>query len=311
MVSGEDVLLAENISKSFAEKKIFENANLYIKKGERVFLLGANGCGKTTLLKTIMGDYSSDNGNIKFGSNVSVGYFDQVQEKLNLKNTALEEVWSTFPNMTETAVRSSLASFLFKGDSVFKPLSKCSGGERARVALLKLMLGGYNFLLLDEPTNHLDSASREELENTLLDYRGTMLIVSHDRYFINKLATRIVELKSDETVSFSGNYDYYYEKRTVVEQVKETKQKSKTNDYKLKKEIASKTRKLKTSLEKIQTEIESTENRINDLNTELADNLEYELLLEKTAELDKLSNYLEILYDKWDSMDSELTLLEN
>ena len=311
MVSGEDVLLAENISKSFAEKKIFENANLYIKKGERVFLLGANGCGKTTLLKTIMGDYSSDNGNIKFGTNVSVGYFDQVQEKLNLKNTALEEVWSTFPNMTETAVRSSLASFLFKGDSVFKPLSKCSGGERARVALLKLMLGGYNFLLLDEPTNHLDSASREELENTLLDYRGTMLIVSHDRYFINKLATRIVELKSDETVSFSGNYDYYYEKRTVVEQVKETKQKSKTNDYKLKKEIASKTRKLKTSLEKIQTEIESTENRINDLNTELADNLEYEILLEKTAELDKLSNYLEILYDKWDSMDSELTLLEN
>ena len=210
-VSGEDVLSVNELKKSFGDKTIFEHASFEVKKGDRLFLLGDNGCGKTTLLKILMRDYLQDDGSFKFGSQVMTGYFDQVQAKLDLSKTALNEVWSAFPAMTETSVRSALAAFLFKGDDVYKVLSDCSGGERARVALLKLMLGGYNFLLLDEPTNHLDAFSREELENTLLDYSGTMLIVSHDRYFINKLATGILELTPNGVNRFNGSYDEYLE----------------------------------------------------------------------------------------------------
>lgn len=315
LVSGDDVLFTEDLKKSFGEKQVFQNVTFDIKKGERVFLLGANGCGKTTLFKLLMGDLQPDSGRMKFGANVQTGYFDQVQEKLNLQNTALEEVWSAFPAMPEAQVRSALAAFLFKGDEVFKPLRQCSGGERARVALLKLMLGGYNFLLLDEPTNHLDAASREELENTLLDYSGTMFIVSHDRYFINKLATRILLLRPDGIFSFVGNYDDFlaYSRSMQAPGVdtpaKAEKAAPKVNDYKLKKERASKMRKLETALKKLQEEIEQTEERIANLNELIGGDLDYETLMEKTSELDQLSGYLDILYEKWEAADSELTLL--
>lgn len=215
-VSGEDVLSVSDLKKSFGDKTIFSNTSFEVKKGERVFLLGDNGCGKTTLLKVLMKDYIPDGGTFKFGSNVFTGYFDQVQAKLDLTKTAIEEVWSSFPSMSETSVRSALAAFLFKGDEVYKNLSDCSGGERARIALLKLMLGKFNFLLLDEPTNHLDAFSREELENTLLDYSGTMLIVSHDRYFINKLASRILELTPTGVNEYLGNYDEYIDRKNRV-----------------------------------------------------------------------------------------------
>lgn len=315
LVSGDDVLFTEDLKKSFGEKQVFQNVTFDIKKGERVFLLGANGCGKTTLFKLLMGDLQPDSGRMKFGANVQTGYFDQVQEKLNLQNTALEEVWSAFPAMPEAQVRSALAAFLFKGDEVFKPLRQCSGGERARVALLKLMLGGYNFLLLDEPTNHLDAASREELENTLLDYSGTMFIVSHDRYFINKLATRILLLRPDGIFSFVGNYDDFLaysrsmQASGAAQPVKAEKAAPKVNDYKLKKERASKMRKLETALKKLQEEIEQTEERIANLNDLIGGDLDYETLMEKTSELDQLSGYLDILYEKWEAADSELTLL--
>ena len=315
LVSGDDVLFTEDLKKSFGEKQVFQNVTFDIKKGERVFLLGANGCGKTTLFKLLMGDLQPDSGRMKFGANVQTGYFDQVQEKLNLQNTALEEVWSAFPAMPEAQVRSALAAFLFKGDEVFKPLRQCSGGERARVALLKLMLGGYNFLLLDEPTNHLDAASREELENTLLDYSGTMFIVSHDRYFINKLATRILLLRPDGIFSFVGNYDDFLAYSRSMQAsgagtpVKAEKAAPKVNDYKLKKERASKMRKLETALKKLQEEIEQTEERIATLNELIGGDLDYETLMEKTSELDQLSGYLDILYEKWEAADSELTLL--
>lgn len=315
LVSGDDVLFAEDLKKSFGEKQVFQNVTFDIKKGERVFLLGANGCGKTTLFKLLMGDLQPDSGRMKFGANVQTGYFDQVQEKLNLQNTALEEVWSAFPALPEAQVRSALAAFLFKGDEVFKPLRQCSGGERARVALLKLMLGGYNFLLLDEPTNHLDAASREELENTLLDYSGTMFIVSHDRYFINKLATRILLLRPDGIFSFVGNYDDFLAYSRSMQAsgagtpAKAEKAAPKVNDYKLKKERASKMRKLETALKKLQEEIEQTEERIATLNELIGGDLDYETLMEKTSELDQLSGYLDILYEKWEAADSELTLL--
>lgn len=305
-VTGEEVLNVSDLSKSFGDKKIFENASFGIRRNERVFLLGDNGCGKTTLLKILMQDYNADGGYFKFGSMVYTGYFDQVQAKLDLTKTALEEVWSSFPAMTETAVRSALAAFLFKGEDVYKNLSECSGGERARIALLKLMLGKFNFLLLDEPTNHLDAFSREELENTLLDYQGTMLIVSHDRYFINKLSTRILELTPNGVNEYLGNYDEYIEKKNdIVVEVKKTEDKpKKVNDYKLRKERASQLRKAKTRLSKCEEEIESTELLIDEINEKMA-SAPYDELIQLTAELDEKTNLRDSLYKEWEDL-SEL-----
>lgn len=307
-VSGEDVLDVQGLKKSFGDKTVFQNVSLDIKKGERVFLLGDNGCGKTTLLKILTGELSRDDGSFKFGANVMTGYFDQVQAKLDLSETVLNEVWKTFPYLTETKVRSALAAFLFKGDEVYRKLDVCSGGERARTALLKLMLGGYNFLLLDEPTNHLDAYSREELESTLLSYRGTMLIVSHDRYFINKLATRIIELTPDGCKSFSGDYDCYAEHRYIAgEEVKE-KKKPKVNDYKLKKERQSNLRRLTSSLKRLEEEIESTEEEISAAQEKLG-GADYTALLELTELIDTLSNKRDALYEQWEEMSQELETL--
>ncbi len=312
-VSGEDVLDVSELSKHFGEKKIFDSVSFGIRRGEKVFLLGDNGCGKTTLLKILMKDYSADGGSFRFGTNVFCGYFDQVQAKLDLTKTVLEEVWSNFPAMTETSVRSALAAFLFKGDDVYKNLSECSGGERARVALLKLMLGKFNFLLLDEPTNHLDAFSREELENTLLDYSGTMLIVSHDRYFINKLATRILELSPDGIKEYSGDYDYYIEKKTEqlpAQTSVKTDKAPRQNDYKLKKEKASQLRKARTRLKKCEEEIEQTESELSEIEEKLT-SADYEELMKLTAELDEKTKLRDALYDEWETLTEQLTDSEN
>ncbi len=310
-VSGEDVLDVFELSKSFGDKKIFENVSFHIKRGERVFLLGDNGCGKTTLLKILMQDYPASNGKFRFGANLFTGYFDQVQAKLDLNKTAMDEVWSAFPYLTETRLRNALAAFLFKGDEVYKKLEKCSGGERARIALLKLMLGQFNFLLLDEPTNHLDAFSREELENTLLNYSGTMLIVSHDRYFINKLATAIVELTPEGVNSYIGNYDDYAEKRCVSLESEKKEKPVKVNDYKLKKERASMLRKLKTRLSRLEDEIEDAEDKAGLLQEELCTNPPYEELLKVTEELDAVNKHKDALYEEWEQLSEELTQLED
>lgn len=309
-VSGEDVLQADSISKSFNGKEIFKNASFNIKRGERVFLLGDNGCGKTTLLKILMGDLSRDDGTFRFGASLMTGYFDQVQEKLDLTKTIMDEVWTAFPYMTETAVRNALAAFLFKGEEVFRKLEVCSGGERARVALLKLMLGGFNFLLLDEPTNHLDAFSREELEDTLLNYQGTMLIVSHDRYFINKLATRIIELTPNGCNQYLGNYDDYAEHRYIADAPKKDKEaKPKTNDYKLKKERQSNLRKLNTKSKNLEAEIESLEEKIETIQNEL-NSADYERLMELTSSLDELTNKRDTLLEEWEQVVLELEELQ-
>lgn len=308
-VSGEDVLEVDGLKKSFGNHIVFENASFNVKRGERVFLLGDNGCGKTTLLKILMGDLSRDDGTFKFGASLMTGYFDQVQAKLDLSKSVLDEVWTAYPFMTETKVRNALAAFLFKGEEVYRKLEVCSGGERARVALLKLMLGGYNFLLLDEPTNHLDAFSREELENTLLNYSGTMLIVSHDRYFINKLATRIVELTPNGCNNFLGNYDDYNEHRFIAKEEKQVKEKPKVNDYKLKKERQSNLRKLNTLLKKLEGEIEDTEREIGEFEQKLTD-ASYEELMEYTSKIDSLSTHRDELYEKWEEASLELAELE-
>ena len=308
-VSGEDVLDVFELKKSFADKDIFDNVGFHISRGEKVFLLGDNGCGKTTLLKILMKDYAADGGNFKFGTNVFCGYFDQVQAKLDLSKTVLEEVWSNFSYMTETSVRSALAAFLFKGEDVYKNLSECSGGERARVALLKLMLGRYNFLLLDEPTNHLDAFSREELENTLLDYSGTMLIVSHDRYFINKLASRILELTPHGVKEYLGDYDRYLESKNnalPAQTGTKTDKAPRQNDYKRKKERASQLRKAGTRLKKCEEEIEQTENEVAEIEEKLTTS-DYEELIKLTALLDETTQRRDVLYEEWE----ELSLMLN
>ena len=215
--SGNDVLLLEGVSKGFSfgarRKQLFENVDLDMKRGERVCLVGANGIGKTTLLRLIMGDAHPDAGHMHTGYNVKIVYYDQEQRLLDEDNTVIEEIWQDHTDLTGTEVRSILGGFLFHGDDVFLPVRALSGGEKARLSLLKLMMGGGNLLLLDEPTNHLDIESREVFEDALLDFPGTALIVSHDRYFLNKVPTRICELTADGLVNFLGKYDYYQEKR--------------------------------------------------------------------------------------------------
>lgn len=308
-VSGNDVLMCSNLSKSF-DNKLFSNVNMHIRKGERVFIIGGNGCGKTTLFNILMGKLSSDSGTVEFGSQVDIGYFDQMQNNLDLNKTALDEIWDTFPNMTETQVRTSLGSFLFKGDEVFKPLNKMSGGEKARVSLLKLMLQGGNLLFLDEPTNHLDSASREQLEKTLEDYSGTMLIVSHDRYFINKLSTRILELKSDGFTEYLGNYDYYLEKTqgnsaALTERKTVDKAEKQPNEYQLKKMEKAKERKRLNDLKKTEEQIEITETEIEEINEKLQSDeviSDYEKLMSLTDLLEEKQTYLDELMDLWEEL---------
>ncbi|MCH5321594.1 MAG: ABC-F family ATP-binding cassette domain-containing protein [Eubacterium sp.] len=304
-VSGEDVLDVIDLKKSFNGNTIFSNASFNVKRGERVFLLGDNGCGKTTLLKILMGDLTRDDGTFRFGASLMTGYFDQVQAKLDLSKTVIDEVWTNFPYLTETKVRNALAAFLFKGEEVFRKLEVCSGGERARVALLKLMLGGFNFLLLDEPTNHLDAFSREELENTLMNYQGTMLIVSHDRYFINKLATRIVELTPNGCNNYLGNYDDYAEHRYIADDEKPVKSKPKVNDYKLKKERQSNYRKLNTLLKKLENEIDELETEISETEEKLTD-APYEELMRLTESLNELTQKRDELYEKWEETSARL-----
>lgn len=308
--SGNDVLITHSLAKSFGEKKLFENVDLHIRKGERVFILGGNGCGKTTLFKILMGRCPQDRGEYDYGANVQVGYFDQMQQNLDLSKTAIDEVWDSFPNMTQTEVRSALAAFLFKGEEVFKPLSKMSGGERARVSLLKLMLKGGNLLLLDEPTNHLDASSREELEKTLLDYSGTLLIVSHDRYFINKLASRILVLSQDGVKEYLGNYDYYVEhikneQTEQKEQLATAKAEKPQNDYFLQKQRQSEERKRKTRLKKSEEEIERLDEEIANTQALLANEevaADYEKLMELTTQLEALQIQQEEQYSIWEEL---------
>lgn len=311
--SGNDVLICKNLAKSFDDKQLFKNVDIHIRKGERVFIIGGNGCGKTTLFRILTGKTPMNSGEYDYGANVEIGYFDQMQQNLDLSKTALDEVWDTFPNMTQTEVRSALASFLFKGDEVFKPLSKMSGGERARVSLLKLMLKGSNFLLLDEPTNHLDASSREELEKTLLDYSGTMLIVSHDRYFINKIADRILLLTNNGVKEYLGNYDYYLERTTAeksgavpTENKKDKKEKTQ-NDYFLQKQKQSEERKRQTKLKKAEAEIERLDEEIAKTQELLASEevaADYEKLMELSKLLEDLQKQQEEQYEIWEELES-------
>lgn len=310
--SGNDVLICRNISKSFGDNKILNNINMHIRKGERVFVVGANGCGKTTLFKILCGEYEADFDELTFGARVDVGYFDQMQADLNPNNDPFSEISDAYPKMNNTQIRSSLGAFLIKGDDVFKPISALSGGERARISLLKLVLSGANFFLLDEPTNHLDAPSREALEGTLSEYEGTMLIISHDRYFINKLADRIIEITPEGVREYLGNYDYYLEKTasdtdsarlTVLGREEEAK--PKVNDYKLRKEEQARERKRKNDLKKVEERIETLDEEISALETELQSEevtSDYEKLISLTSKLEELQKQQAELFELWEKL---------
>ena len=303
--SGNDVLFVENLSRSFGEKKLFDNLNMNVYKGERVFLLGPNGCGKSTLLKIIMGQLMSDSGRISFGQNTNVGYFEQVQSSITSQKTVLEEVYDRNPKILPGEIRNRLAALGFRGDDVFKRMSELSGGERAKVGLLLLTMKGNNVLLLDEPTNHLDIDSAEVLEQALSEYEGTLICVSHDRYFINKLASKLYMFSPDGFKKIDGNYDTYKElliNSTVTEKEEKT---TKVNDYKLKKEQASLERKRQTRIAKIEEELEAIEIKREEFNGLLNTpeiSADYIKIAEITENLDKLQNREDELFSEWETL---------
>lgn len=309
---GNDVLMAKNLSKSFDDKLLFSNVELDIKKNTRVFILGENGCGKTTLLKILTGETEPDSGQYRYGAEILPGYYDQVQANLTGSKTVLDEVWDSYPKMTQTEVRSALAAFLFKGEDVFKTIANLSGGEKARVALLKLMLKGANLLLLDEPTNHLDIHSRQALEEALLSYGGTLVIVSHDRYLINKLADRIILLKNDGTFSLEGNYDRYLEWCEMYATPQEKKpgpESKKPNLYKEKKERDARARQLRAAISKAEREIEKITEELEKATALLATDeyaTDYEKAFEVSEKIEQLRAKEEQLTEEWMTLSEEL-----
>ena len=310
--SGYDVLHIENMAKSYGDKSLFSNLNLDLKRGEKVALIGENGRGKTTLFKIIMDKVEADKGVKVLGTNVNVGYYDQEQSDLNLDKTIIDEVWDDFPNLTTSKLRSYLASFLFTGDDVFKVINTLSGGEKCRINLLKLILSKSNLLLLDEPTNHLDIISRVALEDAILEYDGTLMVISHDRYFLNKVISRILELKEDGVSEYLGNYSYYQEKKLnpsrfeSYEELANGKTKTQLKDEKKKKREAEKEAKA------IQLKIKNLEKTISEKEDEL-NNLQEQLCLESiysnpsesqrvNNEIKSLEQLIANLYDEWESL---------
>ena len=309
--SGNDVLLVEGLSKSFDGKTIFSNVNIDIKRGERVALIGNNGTGKTTILKIINQLLPKDSGKITLGAQVHIGYYDQEHQVLHAEKTIFDELQDAYPQMNNTRVRNVLAAFLFTGEDVFKKIADLSGGERGRVSLAKLMLSNANFLILDEPTNHLDITSKEILENALNNYTGTILYVSHDRYFINQTATRILDLSPNGITSYIGNYDYYIEqqlvstarseeKAAVVKEETETKK-----DWKRSKEEQARERKRQNDIKKTETRIEELEQLLSSLEEEMAlpeNATNVAKLTEITPRQAAATEELEALYETWESL---------
>lgn len=313
ITSGNDVLTVEHLAKAFGSLNLFSDLNFSIKRGERVALIGNNGTGKTTILKILNGLLDADKGSFTLGAKVQIGYYDQEHHVLHPEKTLFEEISDAYPDLDNTTIRSTLAAFLFTGDDVFKRISDLSGGERGRVSLAKLMLSEANFLILDEPTNHLDIVSKEILEQALNRYTGTVLYVSHDRYFINTTATRILDLTGGTLVNYIGNYDYYLEKHDILTHAsspagtKEPEEEASAAklDWKQQKEEQAKQRKRENDLKKTEElifELESRDAEINELMTheDVYTNVAECQKLHKEQE--ELKSRLEILYEQWETL---------
>lgn len=321
ILSGNDVLTVEHLSKSFDSHKLFTDVNFEIKRGEHVAIIGDNGSGKTTLLKILNGLVPADQGTFRLGSNVEIGYYDQEHHVLHSEKTLFEEISDDYPYLNNTQIRNVLAAFLFTGEDVFKRISDLSGGERGRVSLAKLVLSNANFLILDEPTNHLDIMSKEILEDALNGYEGTILYVSHDRYFINRTAHRILDLTEGQFVSYVGNYDYYLEKHDTVMAAIEasTPQSADADntaatkaaesevklDWKAQKEEQARLRKKENDLKKCEEKIAELETRISEIDTEMSDpsiGTQVAKLQELTKEQTSCQEQLEKLYEQWEEL---------
>ena len=315
--SGNDVLTVEGLSKSFGEQLLFENVSFEIKRGEHVAIIGDNGTGKTTLLKILNNLLPADHGTFRLGTNVEIGYYDQEHHVLHSEKTLFDEISDDYPYLTNTEIRNTLAAFLFTGEEVFKRIGDLSGGERGRVSLAKLMLSEANFLILDEPTNHLDIVSKEILEDALNGYEGTVLYVSHDRYFINRTAHRILDLTAHQFINYIGNYDYYLEKREVQMAALETgvgqsaKGPAATSaplsenkvDWKAQKEEQARLRKKENDLKKCEAKIEELENRLAEIDAKMSDpaiGTQVLKLQELSGEQEGISKTLEVLYQEWE-----------
>lgn len=314
IVSGNDVLSVEHLAKAYPNQQLFSDISFEIKRGERVALIGDNGTGKTTILKIINDMIEADGGVVKLGTNVNIGYYDQEHQVLHKEKNLMEEISDAYPNLTNTEIRNVLAAFLFTGDEVFKQIADLSGGEKGRVSLAKLMLSEANFLILDEPTNHLDITSKEILEQALNSYTGTVLFVSHDRYFINKTATRILNLTGETIVNYIGNYDYYMEKCKELTQIyvgkKENEVKAETEssnklDWKQQKEEQARLRKIENERKRTEEQIEELETHIS----ELEESFSKEEIVTNSAKLQevheeyaKCQQELEALYEKWETL---------
>ena len=301
---GNEVLVCRELTMGFENQILFSDADLFIGKGDKVFLMGKNGCGKTTLIKIITGELSPKGGSVKLGSNVKIGYYDQTQQCLDLKKTPFEQIRADYPKLTDTEIRNALAAFLVTGDDVFKLIGDLSGGERARVSLLRLLLSGANFLILDEPTNHLDIRSREALETALSDYDGTVLAVSHDRYFIEKLATKIYNMQDGLICEYNGNYDYFINHQKPEEETK-TAAKSGGESYKEQKRLESLRRKKENAIKRAEDEIAAAENVIAQLNQKLElpeIATDYVKANEIMQELDEKNKQLDALYESWQEL---------
>ncbi|MCB2295381.1 ATP-binding cassette domain-containing protein [Clostridium algoriphilum] len=313
--SGNDVLHIENLSKKFGDNILFENLYLDVKRSEKIALIGENGRGKTTLFKIIMDKISGDTGIKILGKSIFVGYYDQEQSNLNAEKTIIDEVWDEFPKLTTTELRTSLAAFLFLGDDVFKVISTLSGGERCRINLLKIMLSKSNFLLLDEPTNHLDIMSREALEDSILGYDGTVIVISHDRYFLNKVIHKILELNKDGLKEYLGNYNYYIEKkknpqRFQIEEDQVGISKTQVNlDKKRKRDSDKLEKQKKIDLKTLEDKISSMEQGLEKLNNDLCLEEVYSSpsrSVETNNQILSTKSDLEYLYSNWESFLSEI-----
>lgn len=307
--SGRDVLMVEGLGKSFGDFKLLEDIDFQVYRGERVGLIGPNGIGKTTLFKIVLGLLSKDEGRIELGHHVLPGYFDQEMDNLSLDKTVMDEIWDENPKLNIYELRTILSQFLFIGDDILKEISDLSGGEKGRLSLLKLMLSKANFLLMDEPTNHLDIDSKEVLEDAILDYDGSLFVISHDRYFLNRVTNKILELTSEGIQEYLGNYDYYLEKKSeLLYEEEEGPQKTKTQirlEKKREKEILIQSRASRIRIQELEEEIANKESELNDMDLALSDPENYnnlDLIVELGRKREDLEKDLNKLYSKWMSL---------
>lgn len=307
--SGRDVLSVDNIKKAFDDFVLLEDISFDIYRGERVGLIGPNGIGKTTLFKIVLGEVGYDEGDITLGRNVITGYFDQEMGNLNLDKTVIDEIWDEYPKLNYYEIRTILSQFMFVGDDIFREVSDLSGGEKGRLSLLKLMLSNANFLLMDEPTNHLDIDSKEVLEDAILNYEGTLFVISHDRYFLNRVTDKILELTPEGLKEYLGNYDYYLEKKNeslYEEDEEDTKTKTQIKlERKKEKELIQKERERKRQIKKLEEEITRTEKSIEEIDSLLYDPdiyEDHERIVELSQKRQELQDELDDLYEKWISL---------